>query len=228
VQDRDVTLALDGAVPVELAPDWRAKLLAVITNPNIAYILLLAGIYGLLFELVSPGAVVPGVVGAIALLVGLYALNLLPISYAGAGLMLLGVALMTAEAFLPSFGVLGIGGIVAFALGSLFLFPAEVPGFRLSLPVIAVATAASAGFLVVALAAAWRAQRRGVVTGEAALLGSTGLVLAWSGGAGAIQVHGERWRATAAVPLRQGQRVRVLDRQGLTLTVEPESETNPP
>jgi membrane-bound serine protease (ClpP class) len=228
VQGRDVTLSLDGATLVEFAPDWRAQILSAITNPNIAYILLLAGIYGLLFEFISPGAVFPGVGGGIALLVALYALNLLPVSYAGAGLLLLGVALMTAETFLPSFGVVGVGGLVAFALGSLFLFPADLPGIRVSLPVVAVATAASAAFLVFALSAAWRAHHRSVATGEAVLLGSTGLVLAWTGDTGEIQVHGERWRATAGAPLRKGQRVRVLAREGLTLTVAPQTEPDPP
>jgi membrane-bound serine protease (ClpP class) len=228
VQEREVVLALAGATPVALEPDWRARFLSVITDPNIAYILLLAGLYGLLFEVVSPGAVFPGVAGGIALLAGLYALNLLPVSYAGAGLLLLGVALMTAEAFLPSFGVLGIGGIVAFALGSVFLFPAEVPAFRLSPAVIAAATAASAAFLVLALGAAWRAHRRGVATGDAVLIGGTGQVLSWEDGEGAVQVHGERWHARSDASLHPGQRVRIARRDDLTLVVEPESDLPAP
>ena len=128
-----------------IEPNWRSKFLSIITNPNIAYLLLLAGIYGIMFEFFSPGAYFPGVLGGIALLIGLYALNLLPVNYAGAGLLLLGMAMMTAEAFVPSFGALGLGGIAAFVIGSLFLFDTEVPGFQLSWEVIATAAAVSVG-----------------------------------------------------------------------------------
>lgn len=226
IGDREVKLETDGLPVVKVEADWRTRLLATITNPNVAYLLLLVGLYGLLFEFITPGAIVPGVIGGIALLVGLYALNLLPVSYAGAGLLLLGVALMVAEAFLPSFGVLGIGGVAAFAIGSLFLFRG-VPGFRVSWPVVATASVASLGFLAFALAAAWRAHRRDVVTGEAALLGNAGQVLTWAGGEGDVQVMGERWHATSAAELIPGQRVRIIRRRDLTLHVEPEIETTP-
>jgi membrane-bound serine protease (ClpP class) len=155
VDGRDVGLETSGLTVQTLEPDWRTRVLAVITNPNIAYVLLLIGMYGLLFEFLSPGALYPGVLGGISLLTGLYALNLLPVNYAGVALLLLGVALMTAEAFLPSFGALGIGGVPAFAVGSLLLLPRDVPGMTISWPVVGAATAASAGFLVIALAAAW-------------------------------------------------------------------------
>ena len=218
----DVVVRTRGATAETFAPDWRTRLLAVITDPNVAYILLLVGVYGLLFELWSPGAVVPGVVGGIALLIGLYALNLMPISYAGVGLLLLGVTLMTAEAFVPSFGALGLGGIVAFLVGSLLLFPEEVPGFALSWQVVLAATACSAALFALAVTAAWRAARRAPTTGDDALFGTTGRVLRWNEGAGDVQVHGERWQAHAHVPLVPGQSVRVTGRHELTLLVEPD------
>jgi membrane-bound serine protease (ClpP class) len=218
---REVTLRTAGLEPVAMPPDWRVRALGVLANPNIAYILMLIGIYGIIFELVSPGVVLPGVIGAIALIVGLYALNLLPLNAAGVGLVLLGVALMVGEAFAPSFGVLGIGGAVAFGLGSLFMFD-EAPGFTLSPGVVIAATAASAALLAVALAAAVRAHRRRPASGDAGLVGERGRVLAWSGGSGEVQVHGERWAAHADAPLVPGTAVRVRARDGLKLLVEPD------
>jgi membrane-bound serine protease (ClpP class) len=223
VAGKEVTLKTAGLSLVEIEPDSRARILSIITNPTIAYLLLLAGIYGLMFEFISPGTYFPGVLGGIALLVGLYALNLLPINYAGAGLLLLGVALMAAEAFLPSFGVIGIGGIAAFVIGSLFLFRGDVPGFQLAWQAVAATTVASAAFLIVAVGAALRAHRRVVVIGDAAFIGSAAEVLAWSGDRGEVQIHGERWRATSAAALIPGQRVRIVARRDLTLTVEPEA-----
>jgi membrane-bound serine protease (ClpP class) len=221
VDRRDVTLHTRGLTTRTFEPNWRTRLLAAITNPNIAYILLLAGIYGLLFEFWSPGAVVPGVIGGICLLVGLYALNLLPINYAGIGLLLLGVALMTAEAFMPSFGVVGLGGIVAFIIGSLFLFEGSVPGFQLSWKVIAATTVVSAGLFVIAAIMVWRAHRRGVAVGDPALIGSTGRVVSWNGEEGDVQVQGERWHARSSAALTPGQSVRVVERRNLTLLIEP-------
>lgn len=143
VQGRKVTLQTAGISVVEYEADWRNRLLSVITNPNVAYILLLIGIYGLIFEFANPGAIVPGTVGAISLLLGLYALQLLPINYAGMGLILLGVALMVGEAFEPSFGILGIGGAVAFLFGSIILIETDVPGFGIDLSIIITFTATS-------------------------------------------------------------------------------------
>ncbi|MEH2628328.1 membrane-bound serine protease (ClpP class) [Bradyrhizobium sp. AZCC 1719] len=227
INDQQVALHTGSLSTTAIEANWRNRILATITNPNIAYILMLIGLYGLLFEFISPGAVFPGVIGGIALLVGLYALNLLPISYAGAGLLLLGIALMIAEAFLPSFGVLGIGGVISFAVGSLFLFRGDVPGFHLSWAVVATATIASAGFLVIALAAVWRAHRRDVVTGEAALLRSAGQVLWWADGKGEVLVGGERWAAKSESEFTRGDRVRVLERQNLKLLVEPDPDAPP-
>ena len=215
-----VTLRTNGIELVAIPPDWRARLLAFLADPNLAYILLLIGIYGIIFEFVSPGGFGPGVVGAICLVLALFSLNMLPLNYAGIGLLLLGVALMVAEAFVPSFGALGIGGLVAFGLGSVFMFK-EVPGFELSLGVVAAAMVASAALLILALAAVFRAHRRRVSSGDPALLGASGEVIAWSDRSGWIHIHGERWQARATTSLAPGTPVRVLARDGLVLTVEP-------
>jgi len=221
VAGRDVTLHTAGLKTVRFEPGWRSKILGVITNPNIAYLLLLAGIYGIMFEFFSPGAYFPGVLGGIALLVGLYAMNLLPINYAGVGLILLGVAMMAAEAFVPS-GVLAFGGIAAFVLGSLFMFRGDVPGFALSWEVVTITTLVSVGFLAIALAAVIRAHRRTVAIGDAALIGREAEVLSWNDEEGDVQVLGERWRARANAKFSPGQRVRVVERRDLTLFIEPE------
>jgi membrane-bound serine protease (ClpP class) len=223
----DMRLETAGLAILPIEPDWRERFLATITDPNVAYILMLIGICGVLFELAAaPGTVLPGVAGAICLLVGLYALHLLPISYAGAGLVALGIALMVAEAFAPS-AVLGTGGIAAFVLGSLLMFDTGAPGFSLSWPVVATATAATAALLLGVLAAAVRAHRLRVVTGEGALLGSPGEVLTWDGQEGHVRVRGERWQARAPAQLAPGQRVRVVARDRLVLAVEPEADRPP-
>ncbi len=207
---------------VTVAPDWRTQLLAVITNPDIAYLLMLLGVYGLIFELANPGMVLPGVIGAISLLVALFALNLLPTDYAGAGLVLLGLALMVAEAFIGTFGVLGAGGIAAFIFGSVMMFHANGPGFGLSISVVAGATVFSAGFFLLVLAMLLRSRRRPVVTGGEAMIGATGQTVAWQGSAGTVRVKGEIWQARARDALQPGARIKVTGRDGLVLTVAPQ------
>ena len=202
------------------APGWRHELLAVITNPNVAYILLLVGIYGLIFELANPGALVPGVVGGIALLLALFALQTLPVNYAGLGLIALGVVFMLAEALVPSVGALGVGGVLAFGLGSLLLFDAEGPGFELSMLLVAGVTAASLVIFMGTAMLALRAFRRRGVAGRAHLQGARGEVIA-TRPALRVWVEGERWRADCDVPLEKGEAVRVTAIDGLTLTVEP-------
>jgi membrane-bound serine protease (ClpP class) len=220
VRQNRTTLDTAGLAIVPVEPNWRIRLLAVITNPNIAFILMLVGVYGILFELVHPGTIFSGVLGGISLLVALFALNLLPVNYAGVGLVGLGIALMVAEAFTPSLGVLGIGGAVSFAVGAIFLFDTDVPGFTLSPGVILAATASGSALALLAGSVAVRSRKRPVVTGDATLVGRSGRVLTWSGGEGQVQVHGERWQARAANPCAPGQRVRVVGREGLTLVVE--------
>ena len=227
----DQRLNTANAPIVTLEPDWRSHFLGVITDPNMALILLMIGMYGLFFEFANPGFVLPGVVGAISLLIGLFAMQMLPISYVGLSLIFLGIAFLIGEAFLPTFGALGFGGIVAFVVGALMLIDTDVPGYGIPLPVIAAVTAFSALFVFTVSSVALRARRRPVVTGSEALIGSLGIVLdeglvphgSASGGTGEgwAQVHGERWQVRSAEPLAPGHAVRVTARRGLTLTVVP-------
>ena len=224
------TLHTEGLPLRALEPDWRSRLLAVITNPNVAYILMLIGIYGLIFEFSNPGAVVPGTVGAISLLLALYAFQLLPINYAGMALILLGVALMVGEAFQPSFGILGIGGVLAFVLGSIILMDTQAPGFGIDIAVILSFALVSALMFVFVIGMALRARRRPVVSGRDELLGMEGVALADFSGEGSVRIHSEIWRARAVRPVHRGERIRVTGVQGLTLSVEPAAtaaEENP-
>ena len=214
------TLDLAGVSVVRIEPDFRTRLLATLTNPNVAYILLLIGVWGLIFEFSHPGVFAPGVIGSICLLLGLFALSIIPVNLAGVGLTLLGLGLMVAEAFAPSFGALGIGGIVAFVLGSLMTF--NTPGYRLAWPVVAGATIVTAAMFLLVLAMLVRARRRPLSSGDATLIGATGEVLSWDGEKGEVQALGERWKARAQTSLSAGQTVRIVERDGLTLRVEPE------
>ena len=214
-------LATAGLEIVTDAPDWRTRLLTIITDPNVAYLLMLLGAYGLIFELSNPGAVLPGVVGTISILVALFALNMLPIDYAGAGLVLLGIALMVAEVFIGSFGVIGAGGIAAFAIGSIIMFQSNVPGFALSLSLVIAATAVTAGFLALVFVLLLRSRRHRVVTGSEAMIGAEGETVEWQGDNGKIRIMGEIWKAHARQPLLPGVRIRVVSRKDLVLTVEP-------
>jgi membrane-bound serine protease (ClpP class) len=216
----DRVLQTAGAQVERLEPDWRAQVLSVITNPNIAYLLLMVGIYGLLFEVMSPGAVGPGAVGAVSLVVGLFALNMLPVDYAGAALMVLGIGLLVAEALMPGLGVFGVAGAVGLAIGSMLLIR-DVPGYRLSPYVVAATVAVSLGFVLIVLRSAVRAARLSVTTGAQALSHAVGEVRDWQAGQGLVHTQGEDWQARSATPLAPGQKVRVTGRDGLTLIVEP-------
>jgi len=218
---RRIELQTEGLVVREREPDWRSRLLAVITNPNVAYILMLLGIYGLIFELANPGYVLPGVIGAICLLLALFAFQLLPVNYAGVGLVLLGVAFMVAELFVPSFGALGIGGAVAFVIGSVILFETEGTGYEVSKVFIAGFGLASAGFIVAVIAMAGRIHRRPVVSGREEMVGLRAEVLEDFSGRGLVRAHGEVWQALADTPLRGGQKVTITGVDGLTVRVEP-------
>lgn len=209
-----------------LQTDWRTRVLAVITNPTVAYLMILVGIYALIFEFMNPGLILPGVIGAISLLLALYALHLLPVSYAGLALIILGIAFMAAEAFLPSFGALGIGGLIAFVLGSIMLIDddAALPEFDIPYPLIAGVAVASAGFLVFALGALAKTRRRPVVTGREQLVGAPGEALEDFAAEGWARVHSEQWRVRSPRPVRRGQRLRVTGMQGLILDVIPEGD----
>ena len=215
-------LATSGVQVVEFEADWRTRLLSVITEPSLALILMMVGIYGLLFEFSNPGFVLPGVVGGICLLLALFALQMLPVNYAGLALMLLGVAFLIAEAFLPTFGALGVGGIVAFAFGAVLLFDGDVPGFGVPKSLIALLSAASAGFILVVAGMAAKARRRPVVNlvkGGSALLGATGELLEFSGGEGWAMIRGEHWKVLGSNDLQAGRQVRVTRARGTALEV---------
>ncbi|MGI9385918.1 MAG: NfeD family protein [Methyloligellaceae bacterium] len=204
-----------------IEPDWRSKLLGIITNPNIAYILMLIGIYGLILEFYSPGLVGPGVIGAISLVLAFYAFHILPINYAGFALIIFGVALMIAEAFAPSFGILGIGGAAAFAIGSIMLIDVDVPGYRISRLLIgSIGFISAGGFLLVLILLA-RARQRPVVSGPEEMIGLAGEVIDWHAGEGRVRIHGELWRAKASGEIPPGDEVRVDSIDGLTLVVTP-------
>jgi membrane-bound serine protease (ClpP class) len=214
---------------VTIEPDWRTELLSILTNPNVAYILMLLGIYGLLFELYSPGLIFPGVTGAISLILALYAFQVLPVDYGGLALILLGIALMAAEAFVAGFGVLGFGGVVAFVIGSVMLMDTDAPGFDVSYAVILpVALVGALGVLAIGIFVV-SSRRRPVVSGAEEMVGLKGEVVEWQGGEGRVHTHGEIWQARADAPLEPGQRVRVQQLDGLTLVVEPDraAETQP-
>lgn len=215
------TLATRDATIVTIEPDWRTRFLGVVTDPSVALLLLMAGVYLLIIEFTTPGMMVPGVLGAICLLTGLFALQMLPISYAGLGLVLLGVAFMVAEAFYPTFGSLGIGGVVAFAIGAVMLMDTDVPGFGISPVLIGALAIVSVLFMLVIAGVALRARRQPITTGSEGLVGSVGVALDDIEAEGWVRVHGEQWRVRSAVPLARGQEVRVTARDGLVLAVEP-------
>ena len=214
-------LATAGATITVAAPDWRTRFLAIITHPSIALILLTVGFYGLVFEVMNPGMVLPGVVGAIAILIGMYALQLLPTNYAGLALVLLGLSFIVAEAFVPAYGSLGIGGVIAFVVGALMLIETDVPGFGVPWPLIATLAVTSLLFLFGIAAAAMKARRRPVVSGREQMIGSHGVVVDNAEGEDWVRVHSELWRARSAHPLASGQTVRVTGKEGLVLTVVP-------
>jgi membrane-bound serine protease (ClpP class) len=215
-----------GAQLKQVEVDWRTKVLAVITNPSVAYIMILVGIYALIFEFMNPGMILPGVIGAIALLLALYALHLLPVNYAGLALIVLGIAFMAAEAFLPAFGALGVGGLVAFVLGSIMLIDdeTELPGFDIPYALIAGVAVASAGFLVFVLGLLAKSRKRAVVTGREQLVGALGEALESFDAEGWARVRGEQWRVRSSGAVRRGQRLRVTGMKGLVLDVHPEGE----
>ncbi|GGB85850.1 hypothetical protein GCM10011352_09670 [Marinobacterium zhoushanense] len=219
IQGRQVSLDLTSAPVFVLDPDWRSEFLAVITNPNVAYVLMLIGLYGLIFEFSNPGFGVPGVLGAICLLVALYAFQILPVSYAGLGLMLLGVGLIAAEAMMPSFGVLGIGGLVAFVVGSIILMDTELPAYQIALPVIVALTATTGALMFLILGMAWRAHRRPRTYRVGAAQDNVTIEQVRDGQVLA-RFEGELWTVRCGDPLQVGDRVRVQEIDGLTLVVD--------
>jgi len=204
--------------------DWKHRLLATITDPNIAYILLLIAMYGIFFELMNPGAIVPGVIGVISGVIALYALNMIPFNYAGLLLIILGIAFMVSEVFISGFGVLGIGGVVAFAFGSLLLFDADTLGSSVSLPLVIAFSLVSLAFFILVMRLFIRSRSAKVVTGAEEMVGAVGEVIESDGKEYRVLCHGETWRATSESTLTVGQKVQVIERHGLILTVKPIEE----
>lgn len=214
------TLRLEQSTITLIEPDWRYSFLALITDPNIAYILLVIGLYGLILEFYNPGLGLPGISGIICLLVGAYALQMLPINYAGVALILLGVAFMLVEAVSPSFGIFGFGGIASFALGSVVLMDTELEAYRISLSIVAAFTAASAVIFLYALGAVLRVRRRSSVSGVESMIGKTGIALNNFQGRGRIRAFGESWNAESEQDIEKGAKVAIIGIDGLTLKVE--------
>lgn len=225
-----VTLATANAERIRLAPDWRGRLLAVVGDPSLVLMLMMIGLYGLLFEFMNPGSVAPGVIGGVCLLLAMWGLQMLPVNYAGLALILLGMAFLVAEAFVPSYGALGIGGIAALAFGALLLIDVDAPGQGIALPLVGGVALFSAAFVLGVAGMAARARRRPVVSGAPWMVGARGEVIESGGdnGLGWALVDGERWQVRAAMPLRAGQRVRVARVDGLVLEVNAEGFNQAP
>jgi membrane-bound serine protease (ClpP class) len=220
--ERELVLDTQGLMVRRVAPGWRARVLLVLTHPTIAYGLLLIGIYGLLLEGYNPGAVLPGVVGALSLLLGLYGLQLLAVNYAGLALMALGIGLIVTEFFMPTFGSLGVGGLAAFVVGSIILFDNNASGLQLALPLIA-GIAVAGGLLVVTICwLAARARRRPLSAGVETMIGATVEAINDCQDRCVVRYGGELWTARTASPLRAGQQARIVKVVDLTLWVEPQ------
>ncbi|MBF8292992.1 MAG: Nodulation protein NfeD, partial [Steroidobacteraceae bacterium] len=214
-------LKTKGIVLERIEMDWRTGLLSVLTNPMVAYGLLLIGIYGLMFEGYNPGAVLPGVVGGVCLLLGLYALQVLSVNFAGLALVFLGVGMMVAEFFVPSFGALGFGGLVAFVIGSIVLMDTGTPGMEVSRGLVGGVAAAAGTLMLGTIWLAMRARRRPVATGREQLVGDTAEAVDSFTSQGQVRIYGELWNAVSSKPVTAGQQLRIDRVQGLTLHVTP-------
>ncbi len=219
-----VTIETKGATIHTFQSDWKTRLLSIITDPNVTYILMLVAIYGIFFELMNPGAVIPGVVGVISGVLALYALNVLPFNYAGLLLIALGIIFMIAEVFVAGFGILGIGGTIAFAAGSILLFDAQTLGQDISLPLIIALSLVSAGFFIWVMRLVLASRERKAVTGKQEMIGSRGTVVKATKEGYLIHAHGETWHARSAHKLQKDQEVTITDIEGLTLSVIPTKE----
>jgi len=213
-----ITLATGELIIERFDPDWRTKILTVITDPNIAYILMLLGIYGLIYELANPGFILPGIVGTICLLLALYTFQILPINYAGLALIILGVTFLIAEAFVPSFGALGIGGLIAFVVGSVILL--DEKGMRISLLLIGSTALVSAGFILWVMTRLYTMRRKKVITGAEEMIGIIGEAMEDFAEEGRVWVHGESWQAQSSVPVKKGQKIQVTAKEGLLLKIK--------
>lgn len=223
---KKVTLKTRNATTEVFEPGTLTRLLAILSNPNVALVLMMIGIYGLIFEFANPGSIGPGVIGIICLVLGLYALNQLPLDYTGLALVGLGIAFMVAEAVTPTFGVLGVGGLTSFVIGAAILVDTDIPAYQVSWWVIAVMGALSAAVLIVLIGYLWRAHRKGFVDNVSQLVGMEAEVLDWSDGEGHVWAEGERWHAKGRSDFKPGETVRIAKLDGLTLTVDPITDDN--
>ena len=227
VNNETVTLDTEGLEIIVVEPSWRIKILTTISNPEIALLLVLIGVYGLLFEGYNPGAIVPGVVGVIALLLAAYALQVIPVNYAGLALIIVGIGMIAAEAFVPSFGALGLGGIAAFIFGSIMMFDSGVPGYDISIAFVVVFGAVMGGAVLLTATYLLKLHRRGAVSGRGSIVGGIGTAVEDFTGAGRIWLEGEAWQALSSAPVAKGQRVLVRQMEGLTLHVDPLPQQDP-
>ncbi|MDH5737618.1 MAG: nodulation protein NfeD [Gammaproteobacteria bacterium] len=219
LQKADHQLNIPAGVIHHESPDWRTEILAVITDPNLVLILGMIGIYGVILEFYNPGAMVPGIVGVICLLVAAYSLQLLPVNYAGLALLVVGIGLMVAEAMAPSFGIMGIGGIIAFAIGGLILFDSDMEAFQVGIPALAAVTLVTAAFLMITIHLALKMRRQKVVTGIETILGQPGEALSDFDDRGMVRVGSEIWQAVTDTPLARGDSITVVSVDSLTLNV---------
>lgn len=216
----DVVIDTSDANIEFIEPDWRYELLGVITDPNVAYILMMIGIYGLILEFYNPGMGIGAVVGIICLLLGAFALQMLPINHAGLALLIVGIGLLAAEAFSPSFGAFGVGGVIAFVIGSIILMDTDLPGYQISYPIIAASAFVSAGVAVFALGAALRSRRARSATGKESMIGGRAEVIDDFEGEGRVRAFGEVWQARGEEPLEKGDRVEIVGVDGVWVHVE--------
>lgn len=222
LNNAEITLATKGAAIVPIETDWRTRALSAIADPNVAFILLMIGFYGIILEFWHPGTFVPGVVGAISLILALTALSALPVHYGALGLLVLGIGLMIGEVLTPGFGILGLGGLVAFVVGAIYLFEGADRDIELqvSLPLIIGTALTTAALIFGILGAAMKARKRPPATGAEEMIGSRGEVVDWEGSRGHIRIHGEIWTARGDRQFKPKDTVRVVGREGLTLIVE--------
>lgn len=225
VNDETRTLSTAVATVVAFEPDWRIRLLTIISNPEIVLLLGLIGVYGLMYEGLNPGAIVPGVVGAICLLLAAYALQVMPVNYVGLALIIVGLGLIVAEAYAPSFGALGIGGIAAFVFGAIIMFDSDIPGFGISVAFVLGIAIVFAALLIWLLSYLIRLRRRGGVSGTDSIIGGTGTALGDFSDDGRVWLEGEAWHARSAVPIHKDDEVVVRRMDGLVLVVEPVEPT---
>jgi membrane-bound serine protease (ClpP class) len=226
MDSQEVALATLDATIEKFEPNWRIKILSAIANPEIVLLLGIIGLYGLMYEGWNPGAIVPGVVGVICLLLAAYALQVLPVNYAGLALIIVGIALMVAEAFAPSFGALGLGGVAAFVFGAIMMFDSGVPGFGISVGFVIGLAVLAALAIIWLVGYALKLRKRGAVSGRGSIIGGTGTAMQDFTGDGKVWLEGEAWAAHSEEPIRKDQEVVVRAMRGLTLEVEPTSQAD--